>query len=67
MNYIRELMIFHRKVSFLVSYKKVTFITKLKLKSIKFIIFPIDNMVKFMFYIRTKKNWFLLKRYYNKD
>ena len=50
-NYLKEVVIFHKKISFIVSRKKITFITKLKLLLIKSIVFPIENGVNFILYI----------------
>ena len=47
-NYLKEIVIFHKKVSFIVSSKKITFITRLKLIFIKSIVFPIENGVNFI-------------------
>ena len=61
--YLRELMIFYKKITFMASYKKVTLFTKIRLKIIKFIVFPIENFVNFSFYIRDKKHWFWVKKH----
>jgi hypothetical protein len=54
-NYLREIVIFHKKVSFVVSRKKITFTTKLKLIFIKSVVFPIENGVNFILFMTRKK------------
>ena len=66
-HYLKELMIFYKKVSYRVSYKKIRFTTKFKLLLITFAVFPIENSINLISFILRKKNWFLLKKNYNKD